>query len=100
MLLIYFLLLELPVAAIIAVINWLFVLGKSAQSLLMYQHGALGPLSWQVLVPLAVAGGGCYFIGLALRARFDPSRYRGWLKATLGVMAVALLVRVAAGGAM
>ena len=98
-LLIYFLLLDLPVAALIAVMNWLFLLGKTVQAGLMAQRGAFGVLALQALVPLAATGVVAYFVGLRLRQRFDPSRYRGWLKAMLAVMAAGLVVRVALGGA-
>jgi uncharacterized membrane protein YfcA len=99
MLLIYFLLLDLPVGGIIAVMNWLFILGKTGQSLLMAQRGAFDAVSLQPVLPIAAAGAVAYFTGLRLRARFDPSRYRGWLKATLALMAAGLVLRVAAGGA-
>jgi len=98
LLLIYFLLLDIPVAATIALLNLLFLVGKSIQALLMAQRGALGALALQALVPVAAAGITGYLIGLRLRSRFDPSRYRTWLKVTLALMAAALLLRVAAGG--
>jgi uncharacterized protein len=100
-LLIYFLLLDLPVAAIVAVLNWMFLLGKSVQAVMMADRGAFGPLALQALVPLAAVGSAAFFGGLALRRRFDPERYRGWLKATLALLAIGLLLRVATGtGAM
>ncbi|MFZ4756863.1 MAG: hypothetical protein ACOYLX_01690, partial [Burkholderiaceae bacterium] len=82
----------------IALLNLLFLVGKSIQALLMAQRGALGALALQALVPVAAAGITGYLIGLRLRSRFDPSRYRTWLKVTLALMAAALLLRVAAGG--
>jgi uncharacterized membrane protein YfcA len=98
-LLIYFLLLDLPVAAIIAVVNWLFLLGKTIPAVLMAQRGAFDASALAAALPIALAGAGAYHVGLRLRARFDPSRYRGWLKATLGLMAAGLVLRVIAGGA-
>ena len=98
-LLIYFLLLEMPVASIIAVMNWLFLAGKTVQSLLMAQRGAFDAAVLAAVVPIASVGVTGYFAGLRLRRRFDPSRYRGWLKATLALMAVGLVLRVAVGGA-
>lgn len=97
-LLIYFLLLDLPVGAIIAVMNWLFVLGKTGQALLMAQRGAFDASTLAPVLPIAVAGTVAYWTGLRLRARFDPSRYRGWLKATLALMATGLVLRVVSGG--
>ena len=38
------------------------------------------------------------FGGVRLRSRYEPSRYRTWLKATLAFMALMLLVRLAKGG--
>jgi uncharacterized protein len=99
-LLIYFLVLDLPVAAMIALLNWMFVLGKSVQAVLMYGRDAFGPATWQALLPLSVAGSMAYFTGLACRRRFDPSRYRGWLKATLALVAVGLVLRVVTGDAL
>jgi uncharacterized protein len=98
-LLIYFLVLDMPIAALIAVLNWLFLFGKSVQAVFMAERGAFGPLAFQAFVPLALTGSIAYFVGLSLRQRFNPSRYRGWLKATLALMAAGLLIRVASGGA-
>jgi uncharacterized membrane protein YfcA len=98
-LLIYFLLLDLPVASIIATMNWLFLAGKSVQAVLMARHGAFDATVLSATLPLAALGLAGYAAGFALRRRADPSRYRGWLKATLALMAVGLVVRVAAGGA-
>jgi uncharacterized protein len=100
MLLIYFLVLDVPVAALIAVMNWLFLFGKTVQAVLMAERGAFGPLAFQALVPLAAIGSAAYFVGLRLRRRFDPARHRGWLKATLALVAAGLLLRVAAGTAL
>jgi uncharacterized protein len=97
-LLIYFLLLDLPVVAIIATLNWLFFFGKSVQSLLMAQRGAIDASVLQATLPIAAIGVVGYFAGLRLRQRADPARYRGWLKATLALMAVGLVLRVAVGG--
>ena len=97
-LLIYFLLLDLPVGAIIAVMNWLFILGKTGQALLMAQRGAFDAGTLAPVLPIAVTGVAAYWTGLRLRARFDPSRYRGWLKATLALMAAGLVLRVVSGG--
>lgn len=96
-LLIYFLLLEMPVASIIATMNYLFLLGKSVQALLLAQRGVLTGAVLQVAVPLAVAGALAYASGLALRRRFDPSRYRAWLKWTLAAVAAVLVLRVLSG---
>ena len=98
MLLIYFLLLDLPVASIIATLNWLFIAGKTVQSLLMAQRGALDASVLQAALPIAAIGVAFYFAGLRLRQRADPARYRGWLKATLALMAAGLVLRVAIGG--
>jgi uncharacterized membrane protein YfcA len=99
-LLIYFLLLDVPVGTIIALVSWLFLLGKTVQAALMAQHGAFDAPVLGAALPLALAGALAYAVGLRLRSRVDPSRYRGWLKATLAAMAAALVVRVAAGGAV
>jgi uncharacterized membrane protein YfcA len=98
MLLIYFLLLDLPVASIIALMSWLFVLGKTVQTVLMAQRGAFDESVLVAAVPLAVVGIVGYQYGARLRGRADPSRYRGWLKATLALMAAGLVLRVVAGG--
>ena len=98
-LLVFFLLVDLPVAATIAVLGWLFLAGKTLQSVLMAQRGAFDAVALSAVLPLAAAGTAGFFAGLRLRARFDPSRYRGWLKATLGAMAAWLVVRVASGAA-
>lgn len=98
-LLIYFLALDLPVAAMIAVLNWLFLLGKSVQAVMMAQRGAIGPAVLAATLPLAVAGFAGYRTGLRLRARADPARYRGWLKAMLALMSAGLVLRVAFGDA-
>jgi uncharacterized membrane protein YfcA len=97
-LLIYFLLLDLQVGSIIALLNALFLLGKTVQSLLMAQRGAFDATALQAVLPLAASGIAGYFSGLWLRGRFDPARYRGWLKATLALMSVGLVARVLSGG--
>ena len=99
MLLIYFFTIDLPVASMIAVMNWLFLLGKSVQALLMAQRGALDAAALVAALPLGALGVAGYVLGLRLRARFDPARYRGWLKAMLAVMAVSLVLRVLSGAA-
>lgn len=98
-LLIFFLLLDLPVASIIATMNWLFLAGKSVQAVLMARHGAFDGGVLAATLPIAVLGLAGYAGGFALRRRADPARYRGWLKAMLAVMALGLVARVAAGGA-
>lgn len=97
-LLIYFLLLDLPVGAIIAVMNWLFLLGKTVQALMMAQRGAFDASVLAPVLPIAAMGVAAYWTGMRLRARFDPSRYRSWLKATLALMAAGLVLRVVWGG--
>lgn len=96
-LLVYFLLVDLPVATTIALLGWIFLLGKTVQAVLMAQRGAFDGAVLQAVLPLAAAGTLAYFAGLRLRGRFDPARYRGWLKATLAVMAAGLVLRVLAG---
>ncbi|MGE0800408.1 MAG: sulfite exporter TauE/SafE family protein [Lautropia sp.] len=95
MLLIYFLLLDLEATVIIAAMNYLFLIGKVVQSGTLLAHGAFDAAVWQAALPLSLAGAATFFIGVRLRGRVDPSRYRGWLKATLAVMALLLMVRVA-----
>jgi uncharacterized membrane protein YfcA len=97
MLLIYFLLLDLEATAIIAVMNYLFLLGKVVQTGALSLRGAFDEGVLQTALPLSAAGAATFFAGVRLRSRFDPSRYRGWLKATLAVMALTLLLRVARG---
>ena len=87
----------LPVATTIAVLGWLFFAGKSVQAVLMAQRGAFDATVLAAALPLAAAGTAGVFAGLRLRARFDPSRYRGWLKATLAAVAAWLVLRVALG---
>jgi NADH:ubiquinone oxidoreductase subunit 6 (subunit J) len=52
----------------------------------------------QATLPVGAVGVAFYFAGLSLRQRADPARYRGWLKATLALMAAGLVLRVAIGG--
>lgn len=94
MLLIYFLLLDLQANAIITVMNVVFLLGKLVQSAALYQAGAFDAAVLQLALPYSLASAAMFVVGVRLRRRFDPSRYRGWLKATLWVMALLLLVRV------
>jgi uncharacterized membrane protein YfcA len=98
-LVVYFLLVNLPVASTIAVLGWLFFIGKTLQSVLMAQRGAFDATALSAVLPIAAVGTAGFALGMRLRARFDPSRYRGWLKATLGAMAAWLVLRVALGGA-
>jgi hypothetical protein len=98
-LLMFFLLIDLPVAATIAVLGWLFLAGKTLQAAMMAQRGAFDASVLAAVLPLAAAGTAGFFVGLRLRARVDPSRYRGWLKATLAAMAAWLVIRVTVGGA-
>ena len=98
-LLMFFLLVELPVATTIVVLGWLFIAGKTLQAAMMAPRGAFDATVLAAVLPLAAAGTGGLLLGLRLRARFDPSRYRGWLKATLAAMAAWLVLRVAIGGA-
>ncbi|MGE0798468.1 MAG: TSUP family transporter [Lautropia sp.] len=95
MLLIYFLLLDLEATAIIAIMNCLFLIGKVVQSGTLLAHGAFDAAVWQAALPLSLAGVATFFIGVRLRDRVDPSRYRGWLKATLAAMVLLLVLRVA-----
>jgi uncharacterized membrane protein YfcA len=97
MLLIYFLLLDLEATAIIAVMNYLFLLGKVVQSGVLTMRGAFDQAVLQTVVPLSLAGAATFFVGVRLRSRFDPRRYRGWLKATLAFMVLMLLLRVVRG---
>lgn len=97
MLLIYFLLLDLEATVIIAVMNYLFLLGKLVQSGALAARGALDAAVWQAAIPLGLVGATTFFVGVRLRSRFDPSRYRGWLKATLAFMALMLIFRVSTG---
>ena len=96
-LLVYFLLVDLPVASTVAVLGWLFLAGKTVQAVLMARHGAFDATALAAMLPLAAAGSAGFLAGLRLRGRFDPSRYRGWLKATLAAMAAWLVLRVASG---
>ncbi len=95
MLLIYFLLLELPANAIITLLNVVFLIGKVVQSGALIQIGAFDAAVLQVAVPISLASAVTFVVGARLRRRFDSSRYRGWLKITLAVMVVLLLLRVA-----
>ena len=95
MLLIFFLLLELEAGAIIAAMNYLFLLGKVVQSGVLAAHGAFDRGVWQAAIPLGLVSVAMFFVGVRLRARFDPASYRAWLKLTLGVMAMLLMIRVA-----
>jgi uncharacterized protein len=97
MLLIYFLLLDLEATAIIAAMNYLFLLGKVVQTGALAWRGAFDAGVLQAALPLSVAGALTFFGGVRLRSRFDAARYRGWLKATLAFMALMLLLRVARG---
>jgi uncharacterized membrane protein YfcA len=65
------------------------------QSGTLFTRGAFDAAAWQAALPLAICGSVTFFVGVRLRARADPSRYRGWLKVTLAAMAFLLLVRVA-----
>jgi hypothetical protein len=98
-LLMFFLLVDLPVATTIVVLGWLFIAGKTLQAALMARHGAFDAEVLAAVLPIAAAGTAGLVAGLRLRSRFDPSRYRGWLKATLAAMAAWLVIRVAIGGA-
>jgi uncharacterized membrane protein YfcA len=80
------------------VLNWLFLLGKSVQTVLMAQRGAFDVVAVTAVLPLGAAGVLGYVAGMRLRRRADPARYRDWLKATLAIMAVGLVIRVLAGG--
>ena len=94
MLLIYFLLLDLPANAIISVMNVVFLLGKLVQSAALFRAGAFDAVTLQPALPFSLAAVATFVVGVRLRQRFDPARYRGWLKATLAVMAMLLLIRV------
>lgn len=96
-LLIYFLLLDLEATAIIAVMNYLFLMGKIVQAGALTVRGAFDGAVLQTVLPLSAAGAVAFFAGVRLRSRFDPARYRGWLKATLAFMVLVLLLRVSGG---
>jgi uncharacterized membrane protein YfcA len=96
-LLILFLLLAVPVDAIIAMLSGVFFLGKTVQALLMAHADAFDARAMQVLVPIALIGSASYLAGLRLRARVDPAHYRTGLKAFLAVMAVGMIARVMLG---
>lgn len=90
-LLIYFLLLDLQAITIIAILNALFLFGKIVQSGVLVVHGAFDAGVWQSALPLVATMVAAFVVGMRLRARFDSSRYRGWLKATLALMVGLLL---------
>lgn len=96
--LIFFLLLEAPVASIIVILNFMFAVGKSMQATLLANNGAFTDAMLVTCVPLSAAAIAGFAFGLHLRRRHDPERYRGWLKQTLALMAVILLARAAFGG--
>lgn len=98
MLLIFFLMLELEAGAIIAVMSYLFLLGKLVQAAELTRIGALDAAVWQAALPLCATGAAMFFLGVRLRARFDPARYRGWLKGTLALMVALLVLRVLTPG--
>lgn len=98
MLLIFFLMLDLEAGAIIAVMSYLFLLGKLVQTAALARIGAFDAGAWQAALPLCATGAAMFFVGVKLRSRFDPSRYRGWLKGTLAFMVAMLVFRVATAG--
>ena len=91
MLLIYFLLLDLPAVSIIAILNALFLFGKLVQSGVLVSQGVVDAGVLQAALPLVGTMVAAFVVGVRLRGRFDSSRYRGWLKATLGLMVALLL---------
>ena len=95
--LIFFLLLEAPVASIIVILNFMFAVGKSIQAALLANHGAFSHALLVTCIPLSMAATAGFSLGLHLRRRNDPERYRVWLKQTLALMAVILLARAAFG---
>ncbi len=98
MLLIFFLMLDLEAGAIIAVMSYLFLLGKVVQAAELGRIGALDAAVWQAALPLCATGAAMFFLGLRLRRRFDAARYRGWLKGTLALMVMLLVLRVVTPG--
>jgi hypothetical protein len=94
-LLVYFLLLELPAAVVIGTMTWVFLFGKVTQTALFAVNGTLAPGLLAASLPLAALSAVGFIIGYRLRARFDPARYRGWLKATLALVVIILLLRAA-----
>ena len=95
--LIYFLLLDVPVASIIVILNFIFAVGKMAQAALLASHGAYTAPMLVTIAPLSLIAVAAFAIGLRLRARHDPARYRAWLKLALALMVMTLLGRALLG---
>jgi uncharacterized membrane protein YfcA len=92
-LIIYALELQLPVNAMIQVFNLCFLGGKLSQAATFGAAGVFTPGVVRTTLPLAVYVLMGLFAGMAIRSRFDTRTYRRWLRRTLFVIAILLVVQ-------
>jgi uncharacterized membrane protein YfcA len=95
LLLIFFMLANVPAAAMIQIMNLCFVFGKVAQSLTWAAVGDASAADWLGSLPLVAVAAIAVLCGSRIRTRADAQTYRGWLRKFLWVMVVLLFAQFA-----
>jgi uncharacterized membrane protein YfcA len=80
-------------ALMVPVFNLCFLAGKLAQAGTFTMLGTAGPATLLLSAPLAAAAALALLVGIRIRGRLDAETYRAWLRKTLWVVAVVLVVQ-------
>lgn len=92
-LIIFYLALGLPAAALVQALNICFLVGKTTQLTVLAAKGGVAAADWLATLPFALVGAGAFLIGFRIRNRLDADAFRAWVKRALLVIALALLVQ-------
>ena len=84
---------EINPTAMVQVFNFCFLTGKTVQSALLAGNGLLDIQVMSATAPLALAGVLALLIGMGLRSRISPERYRRWLEKLLWLIAPVLVLQ-------
>lgn len=95
LLLIFFMLANVPMTAMIQTMNLCFVVGKTTQALTWAALGGASGSDWAGSLPLVAVAAIAFLIGSRIRSRADAGTYRGWLRKFLWVMVVLLFAQFA-----
>jgi len=94
-LVVYYMALALPPAALVQGLNICFITGKTTQFATLAAAGGVATVQWLVTLPLAVVSVITLLWGARIRNNVDAVIYRSWLKRALFVIALILLAQYA-----
>jgi len=92
-LIIYYLALGLAPAMLVPALQICFFIGKTTQFSVLTLRGGVGAAQWIATLPLVLFPIGDVFIGARIRGRIHAETYRVWVKRSLLVIALALLLQ-------